>query len=233
MNLIIKSDCDHVAGGASAIVAETVRSNPRAALCLPAGKTPLGMYKELIRLHRSGRLDFSRVQMFHLDEYVGLRPDHPGRFESYFWREFFNHINVRRSNIHFIDENYEKTIRDVGGIDLLILGIGANGHLAFNEPGSAPDSRTRNVQLAASTIERMRQTFKPAELPQEAITIGLATIMEARRILLIACGSEKASVLAEALTGPVRRDIPASILQSHNDVAVIADESAFHLCPPV
>jgi glucosamine-6-phosphate deaminase len=121
----------------------------------------------------------------------------------------------------------------VGGIDLLILGIGANGHLAFNEPGSAPDSRTRNVQLAASTIERMRQTFKPAELPQEAITIGLATIMEARRILLIACGSEKASVLAEALTGPVRRDIPASILQSHNDVAVIADESAFHLCPPV
>jgi glucosamine-6-phosphate deaminase len=187
------------------------------------------MYRELVLLHRSEQLDFSRVRMFHLDEYLGLARDHPGRFESYLWREFFSHINVRHSNIHFIDENYEQLIRDAGGIDLLILGIGANGHLAFNEPGSAPDSRTRIVQLADSTIEGMRHTFKPEELPHEAITMGLATIMEARRILLLASGSAKAAILAKALLAPIHRDTPASILQSRADLTVIADNDAIRL----
>lgn len=229
MNLIVKSDYDQVSAEAARIVAETVRRAPEAALCLPAGRTPLGMYQELVRLHRGERLDFSRIRVFHLDEYLGLGSDHPGRFESYLRREFFNHINVRRSNIHFIDENYEQVIRDGGGIDLLILGIGANGHLAFNEPGSAPDSRTRIVQLAASTIEGIRRTFKPEELPHEAITMGLATIMGARQILLLASGSDKAAILAKALSKPIHRDIPASILQSHPDVTVIVDEDAIRL----
>src|SRR4029453_4346231 len=127
-------------------------------------------------------------------------------------REFFNHINVRRANIYLIDENFESAILAAGRLDLAILGIGVNGPLGFNEPGSALDSRTRIVDLADSTIETMRQTFTPDEMPRQAITIGLGTIMDSRRVLLLASGTNKAAVLARALNGPVSGDIPASVL---------------------
>jgi len=226
VNLIVRSGYDEVSTEAAQIVAETLRALPDASLCLPTGRTPRGMYRDLIRLHRSEQLDFSRVRIFQLDEYAGLEPNHPLSFKSYLSHEFLNHVNVQRANIHFIEDNYEQHIRDAGGIDLLILGIGANGHLGFNEPGSEPDSRTRIVQLADSTISGMRQTFTPEELPHRAITIGLATIMEARRILLLASGTEKTSILSQALTEPVTAAVPATILQSHANVTVIADEDA-------
>jgi glucosamine-6-phosphate deaminase len=226
VNLIVKSSYDELCAGAAQTVAEIVRAAPNARLCLPTGRTPLGMYRELIRLHRTGRLDFSRVRVFQLDEYIGLRPGHPDSFKSYLWREFLNHVNVRRANIHFIENDYEQAIRSAGGIDLLVLGIGINGHLGFNEPGSESDSRTRIVDLADATISGIRRIFAPDELPHQAVTIGLATIMDAKRILLLASGAEKASILARAMTGPVTTAIPASILQSHPRVTVIADNEA-------
>src|SRR5262245_41996221 len=136
MDFIVKPDYEAVSIEAARIVADMVRRIPNARLGLPAGRTPLGMYRHLVQLHRTERLDFSRVRLFHLDEYLGIRSDNPNSFKSYLFREFFNLINVRRANIYLIDENYEQTIREAGGIDLLILGIGANGHLAFSEHGS-------------------------------------------------------------------------------------------------
>jgi glucosamine-6-phosphate deaminase len=229
VKLIVKPDYSQMSLAAAQFVAGAVRDLPNVNLCLPVGKTPKGMYQELIRLHRSERLDFSRVKMFQLDEYVDLRPDHPRRFKSLLWREFFNHINVRRANIYLIDENFESTIHAAGNLDLAVLGIGVNGHLGFNEPGSALDSRTRIVELADSTIETMRQSFTPDEMPRQAITIGLGTIMDSRRVLLLASGTNKAAVLARALNGPVSGDIPASVLQKHPNVTVIADSDALQI----
>jgi glucosamine-6-phosphate deaminase len=229
VKLIVKPDYSQMSLAAAQFVAGAVRDLSNLNLCLPVGKTPKGMYQELIRLHRSERLDFSRVKMFQLDEYVDLRPDHPHRFKSLLWREFFNHINVRRANIYLIDENFESTIRGVGNLDLAVLGIGVNGHLGFNEPGSAFDSRTRIVELADSTIQTMQQSFTPDEMPRRAITIGLGTIMDTRRILLLASGTNKAAVLARALNGPVSVDMPASILQKHPNVTVIADSEALQI----
>ena len=183
MNLILKSSYDELSVSAAHIVGETLRAKPNAKLCLPTGRTPRGMYSELIRLNRRRGIDFSRARIFQLDEYLGLHNSHPASFRSYLWREFLNHVNVRRANINFIEPDYEQVIRAAGGIDLMILGIGVNGHLGFNEPGSSPESRTRAVTLSESTIEGMRHNFTPDELPREAITIGLATIMESREIL--------------------------------------------------
>jgi len=157
---------------------------------------------------------------------VGLRPGHPQSFRAYLWRVFLNYINVRPANVYLPDENYEETIRRSRGIDLLISGIGVNGHIAFNEPGSTLDSRTRIVELADSTIELMKASFSPGELPRQAITMGLATILEARRTLLLASGSSKAQILARVLTGQITTDVPASALRLHSNLTVIADEEA-------
>jgi len=225
VNLIVKSSYDELSAAAARVVAETLRAKPNAKLCLPTGRTPRGMYSELVRSYRRRSIDFSRARIFQLDEYLGLHSSsHPGSFRSYLWREFLNHVNVRRANINFIEPDYEQVIRDSGGIDLMILGIGMNGHLGFNEPGSGPESRTRAVTLAESTIKGMRQNFTPDELPLEGITIGLATIMESREILLLASGAEKTAILAKALTEPVSVAVPASILQGHGNVTVITDQ---------
>jgi glucosamine-6-phosphate deaminase len=230
VRFIVKRDYQELSHEAARLVADAVKTRPQVSLCLPTGSTPRGMYAELVRIHRSMRLDFSRVRMLNLDEYVGLRSDHPSSFRSYLWREFFNHVNVRRANIYMPDDSYEETIRNIGGIDLLISGIGTNGHIAFNEPGADLDSRTRVVTLADSTIESMRSRFVPDELPTQAITIGLGTIMDARRIVLLASGSSKAEILARALDEPVTPDVPASVIQLHPDVTVIADEDAMSQC---
>jgi glucosamine-6-phosphate deaminase len=211
---------------AAAIVEEAIRAKPQLTLCLPTGSTPKGMYRELIRRHREKRLDFSRVNFFHLDEYSGLRPDHPQSFRVYLWREFLNYVNVRRTNVYLPDENYEETIRRAGGIDLLISGIGVNGHIAFNEPGSPLDSRTRIVDLSESTIDAIRSSFSPADLPRQAITMGLGTILDAERIVLLASNSRKASIVARALIGDIGSEVPASIVPLHPHSTIIIDEEA-------
>ena len=226
MRVVITANYDEMSQQAATLVSDAIRSKPQLILGVPAGNTPRGMYRELIRLYREFRLDFSRVSFLQMDEYLGLRQDHPQSFRSFLWRTFFNYVNVRRANIYVPGELYDETIHRLGGMDLLVSGIGVNGHLAFNEPESPFDSKTRLVELAASTVDLMRPNFSEGELPHHGVTMGLATIFEARRILLIASGRSKAEILARALTGNVTPDVPASILQRHSNVTVIADEEA-------
>jgi glucosamine-6-phosphate deaminase len=212
MQVFVTSDYQTLSSDAANIVAEAVRMNPTLTLGLPAGNTPTGMYEEL-----AGKsLDFSAVRTFNLDEYAGLTASDARSFQAYMRRTFFDHINLPNNNIHFPDEDYEETIRAAGGIDLLILGIGLNGHIAFNEPGSAFNSRTRVVDLAPETVAPVRR----------GITMGIATILEARRILLLASGASKKKVLKRALEEPVQESIPASALRLHSDLTVIADAAA-------
>jgi glucosamine-6-phosphate deaminase len=223
MHVIIKPDYREMSIAAARMVSAAIRTKPRLSLCLAAGNTPTGMYRELVRLHRSENLDFSTLSFFYLDDYVGLPVDHPECFRSYLEREFFGPGDVDPENVHVPDTKYEETIRGCGGIDLLICGIGPNGHIAFNEPGSPLDSRTRTVDLAESTIEGLRGKFRPDEVPRRAITMGLATIMESRQILLLANGKGKAGILSLAMNGPVTTDVPASVLQRHPNVTVVTD----------
>jgi glucosamine-6-phosphate deaminase len=162
---------------------------------------------------------------------VGLPADHPESFRAYLWREFLGNVHVNPQNFLLPDLNYEETIRKAGGIDLLLCGIGPNGHLAFNEPGAPANSRTRMVDLAQSTIEGLRETFRNEEPPRQAVTVGLATILDSRRIFLLASGRSKAEILARALHGPVTPEVPASILQLHHDVTVLADQAAIPQAP--
>ena len=223
MRLFVKSDYAEMSAAAARLVLDAIAAKPRA-LCLAAGNTPTGMYRELVRRCESEGFDFSDVTFFYLDDYAGLPAAHPESFRSQLNREFFEPAQVPPANIHAPDARYEETIRNSGGIDLLVCGIGANGHIAFNEPGSPMDSRTRLVDLGESTIERFLGKFRPEELPRQAITMGLATILEARQILLLANGREKAEILSLALNGPVTVNVPASALQLHQNVTVITDQ---------
>jgi glucosamine-6-phosphate deaminase len=217
MQVIVKSNYKEMSVAAARILADEIVANPRLSICLAAGNTPVGMYREL------RGLDFSNATFFYLDEYVELPKNHSERFRALLDREFFGPNNVPAQNIHAPDEGYEETIRSCGGIDWLVCGIGKNGHIAFNEPGSTFDSRTRVVELAESTIEGLRGKFRLDEVPRKAITMGLATIMEARKILLLASGSEKADIMTRALKGPLTADLPASVLQMHSNLTVITD----------
>jgi len=205
-------DYQALSNAAAEFVAEHIREKPDLRLGLAAGNTPLGTYIELVRMHREQRLDMSRIVVFNLDEYADSLT-----FTDFLNKNLLAKINIDPANVHLIrfpeSERYEQEIRAAGGIDLQILGIGRNGHIAFNEPGSRFDSRTRIVTVAA-------------EVPKTAITMGIGTIMESRRILLLASGEAKAGVLAAALEGPVTEELPASVLQRHPDVTVIADEAS-------
>jgi glucosamine-6-phosphate deaminase len=225
MEVIVKPDYLEMSIAAARMIAAEIQARPTLTLCLSAGNTPTGAYRELLRIYQSGGLKLSGVTFFFLDEYDGLAEGHPESFRSYLDREVFKPAHIPVANIHAPDLNYEETIRNAGGIDLLICGIGANGHIAFNEPGSPMDSRTRFVSLADSTMRGLRSKFTPEESPRRAITMGLATILESRKILLLANGKEKASILARAIRGPVTTDVPASVLQSHPNVTVITDQT--------
>ena len=223
MQVIVKPDYIEMSIAAAQTLSDAISANSRMSLCLAAGNTPIGMYREL-----AGR-DFSHATFFYLDDYVGLAAGHTESFRSLLQREFFGPCNVIPGNIHAPDMRYEETIRNCGGIDLLVCGIGKNGHIAFNEPGSPFDSRTRIVDLAESTIAGLRGKFGADEVPRKAITMGLATIMEARQVLLLANGAEKMEILKLALTGPVTTNIPASVLQMHSNITVVTDKEACRL----
>jgi glucosamine-6-phosphate deaminase len=188
-------------------------------------------------MHREEGLDFSRVTTFNLDEYSGLGADHPCSFHTFMHRHLFDHINIDASRIHIPDglaadpvshaQGYEHSIRSAGGIDLQILGIGHNGHIAFNEPGSAADSRTRLVHLTHDTIEKNSRFFDSIDdVPRTALTMGIGTILDAKRILLLAMGPGKAEAVCRAIQGERSVNNPASLLQTHHDVTYILDQSA-------
>jgi len=238
MLLVLKANAEELGREAARMVANAVRRNPALRLGLATGSTMLGMYKELVRLHRQENLDFSRVLTFNLDEYLGLPANHPQSFHFFMQQNLFSHVNVAPANIHIPDgaikgayqeycAAYEASIRSVGGIDLQILGIGRNGHVGFNEPTSSLGSRTRLKVLSKETIEDNRKFFAAhEEIPQCAITMGIGTILEARRILLLASGAPKAAAIAKAIEGPVTASVTASALQLHSDVTFIVDREA-------
>jgi glucosamine-6-phosphate deaminase len=229
MRVLVTADYRTLSNTAAELLAKAVRARPGLTLGLPTGDTPLGMYEELVRTFREEQLDLSHVRTFNLDEYLGL-PDGDHSYRGYMHDHFFSHINILPENTHIPDDNpglYEKAIGEAGGIDLLVVGIGANGHIAFNEPGSSFASRSRIVTLAPETIANARQHFTGAvDVPRTAVTMGIATILEARRIVLLASGASKAGVVARALYGPVSETVPASVLQKHPNVIAILDEAA-------
>lgn len=238
MLLVLKANPEEVGRKAAHLIAGAVRRNPHLKLGLATGKTTVEMYKELARLHQREGLDFSGVVTFNLDEYLGLSADHPQSFRHFMQERFFAHVNIDSHNIHIPDGTirgkyedycraYEQSIRAAGGIELQILGIGRNGHIGFNEPTSSLGSRTRLKVLSKETIDDNRKFFAPGEaVPQCAITMGIGTILEAKRILLLAAGAPKASAIAKAIEGPVTASVTASALQLHPDVTFIVDQEA-------
>jgi glucosamine-6-phosphate deaminase len=235
MKVLIFEAREELGRAAAGLIASAVRENPELVLGLITGETPLECYRELVRMHREEQVDFSQVVTFALDEYLGLSPSHPLTCKSQLMDILLGHLNIRRENLHFLDcnspnperacEKYEEEIREAGGIDLQLLGIGLNGHLGLNEPGSPFDSRTRVVELSEVTKGYLSRYFGQ-EVPQRGMTMGLGTIMEARKILLLAHGSAKAEIVAKALKGPITKEVPASILQRHPACTVMLDKAA-------
>jgi len=237
MLVYIKENYEEMSKEAARIVAELVRSKPSGVLGFATGGTPLELYKELIRMHQHEGLDFSNITTFNLDEYVGLPPEHPQSYHYFMWENLFKHINVDRRFVHFPKgmaqdieahcEWYEKQIEKAGGIDLQILGIGANGHIAFNEPGSSLGSRTRIKTLTGTTREANARFFDdPSQVPKYAITMGVGTIMDAKKLLLLASGESKAEAIAATCEGPITAKCPATIVQMHRHATVIVDQAA-------
>lgn len=231
MEITVENDYATMSGRAADWVAARVRGKPDMTLCLATGKTPLGMYARLGEKCAEGELDFSQTIIFNLDEYLGLPENHPGSCRFYIKENFLDKINARSENVFLISgENYaeyEAEIRRRGGIDLQILGIGRNGHVGFNEPGSAADSRTRVVKIAETTIKDNAYGFGGEDkVPKRAVTLGIGTILEAREILLLASGAAKAEATAGALRGPVSPALPASLLQKHPNLIAVLDEAA-------
>ncbi|CAM5783717.1 glucosamine-6-phosphate deaminase [Brevibacillus borstelensis] len=233
----IVENYEELSAEAARLVAMQVKKKPDSVLGLATGSTPVGMYKELARMYRVENLDFSRITTFNLDEYVGLSVDHPQSYHVFMQEHFFRHVNLLPEHTHIPSGDasdlatectrYEQAIKAAGGIDVQILGIGGNGHIGFNEPGSAADSRTRVVQLAQRTIEDNARFFSSIEeVPTAAVSMGIQTILEARKIVLLASGESKAEAVHRMLEGEPTAEVPASLLQQHPDVVVIMDRSA-------
>jgi glucosamine-6-phosphate deaminase len=215
-------------------------AKPDSVLGLATGSTPEETYRRLIRYHSEESLDFSRVVTFNLDEYLGLEPEHEQSYHYFMWDRLFRHLNIRKENTHVpsgVSDDphaycawYEAQIKRAGGIDLQLLGIGSDGHIAFNEPGSSLTSRTRVKTLTQKTIRDNAELFfgKGQEdlVPRFAITMGVGTILEARKLLLIAYGARKAQIVKAFIEGPVTSMVTASALQLHQDATVVLDEEA-------
>lgn len=235
MRIVIAKDYDEMSKRAANIVAGQIFVKPNSVLGLATGSTPLMMYRELIQAQKREGLDFSEITTFNLDEYIGLSPDNENSYHYYMHSNFFDHINIRKENIFIPDgmasdiekecREYEEKIRRKGGIDLQVLGIGNNGHIGFNEPDIKFEARTHKVKLDEETIHANARFFEDInDVPRYAISMGIKTIMHARKILLLASGAGKAEALGKALYGGITPEVPASILQLHPDTIVIVDE---------
>lgn len=239
MEIIIQPDRESASLLTAAKIARLVREKPQAVLGLSTGGSPLRVYQELVRLHREGRADFAHVTTFNLDEYLGLPGAHPASYRHFMQEHLFQHIDIAPGNTHIPDgltpgeevpeacRQYEETIRRAGGIDLQLLGIGVDGHIGFNEPSSSLASRTRIKSLTEQTLQDNLRFFQPGEhVPRHVITMGVGTIMEAREIVLLAFGANKAEAVAATVEGPITASVPASILQMHPAAKIILDEEA-------
>jgi glucosamine-6-phosphate deaminase len=237
MEIIIQADGEEASETAARIIARTVREKPHAVLGLATGKTPLRLYRNLVRMHREEGLDFSGVTCFNLDEYVGIPPAHPSSFHSYMWAHLFSLLNVAKERINIPDgltadipaacRKYEQAVRSAGGIDIQVLGIGTNGHIGFNEPSSSLSSRTRIKTLTEETRRDVASGFGgEGSVPTHVLTMGLGTIMDSRMCLLLAFGRKKARAVAQTVEGPVTAMVPGSVLQMHPRAILVIDRDA-------
>ncbi|MCQ2237626.1 MAG: glucosamine-6-phosphate deaminase [Bacteroidaceae bacterium] len=243
MRLIIEPDYLSLSRWAANYVAAKINAaNPTPEkpfkLGCPTGSSPLGLYKGLIELYKKGQVSFENVITFNMDEYVGLPEDHPESYHSFMWKNFFSHINIKKENVHILNGNaedlrkecaeYEKAIQEAGGIDLFMGGIGPDGHIAFNEPGSSLTSRTRIKDLTSDTIIANSRFFNyDLDLvPRTALTVGVGTVMDAKEVLIVCNGHNKARALQAAIEGGVSQMWTISALQMHQHAIIVCDETA-------
>lgn len=237
MRVIIVKNYDEMSSAAASIIAGEINRKPRFILGLDVSDTLIGTYRELGNLTKRGKLDFSRVTTFNLDEYLGVPPTHTHSCRHFMNINFFKNVNLDGRNINIPNGltrdpqlmcgEYEKLLKEVAGIDLQLLGIGRDGHIGFNEPGSSLTSRTRIKTLTEETVKEISKSFRKGEtVPKFAITMGVGTIMEAKKCILLASGKRKADVLVKAIEGPITSTLPASILQLHPNMIIIADKEA-------
>lgn len=237
MRVIIRRDAQAACVTAARMIATVVRHKPNAVLGLATGGTPVACYAELIRMVREQALDLAGVTTFNLDEYVGLPITHPQSFHAFMHHQFFDHVNIDPSRIHLPDgmapdmatacQAYEDKIAATGGIDIQLLGIGSDGHIAFNEPGSSLASRTRIKTLTRETIRDNARFFgSEAAVPRTSVTMGVGSIMDSRKCVLLVTGEKKAAAVRSAIEGPVTSQVTASALQFHRHAIAVIDEAA-------
>lgn len=234
--LTIVADPDAAARQAADVIGNLIKHHPNACLILPTGRTPVGLYHELVVRYQAGCLDFSAIRTFNLDEWVGIPPSSPSSYGYFMDQHLFRKVNLRPENCHVPNglaadlelecAAYEDQIQAAGGVDLALLGIGQNGHIGFNEPGTPVHTCTHVATVAPLTKSTNAYTFGESPVPDQALTIGIATILASRAIVLLATGADKAEILGRALQGPVSPEVPASILQQHPNVLVISDVAA-------
>ena len=237
MQIYRAKDYEDMSKKAANIIASQVVLKPDCVLGLATGSTPIGAYKNLVEKYEQGDLDFSQVTTVNLDEYKGLPRENDQSYYYFMHDNLFDHVNVKPENTHLPDgtkedaneecARYEELIRSLGGQDLQLLGLGHNGHIGFNEPDTVFEKTTHCVDLQESTIEANKRFFASADdVPKQAYTMGIGTIMQAKKILVVVSGEDKADTVAKAFFGPVTPEVPASILQFHKDVILVADEAA-------
>ena len=239
MNVIICKNKQEVAKEAYKIVKDRINNCRAKVLGLPTGTTPEGLYAEMVKGYKKGEIDFSDVHTFNLDEYIGLQKDHPQSYRNFMDTRLFNHINIKKENIDFLDgltddidrecERYEAAMEALGGIKLQIVGVGRDGHIGFNEPGTSLTSRTHMITLAQSTITDNANLFfggDESQVPRWALSMGVGTVLDTQEVLMIAFGANKADAIKGMLEGPITTMNTSSALQLHPNVTVIIDEAA-------
>lgn len=242
MKFYEEKDYNALSRRAANIIAAQIITKPDCVLGLATGSSPIGTYQKLIEKYENGDLDFSQVKTANLDEYKGLSRTDEQSYYYFMHKNLFDHVNIDPSNTHIPDgtcedsemecSHYENLLSSLGGVDLQLLGIGHNGHIGFNEPDSVFPKATHCVDLQESTIEANKRFFSSAaDVPRQAYTMGIGTIMRAKKILLIVNGEDKAETVAKAFFGPVTPEVPASILQFHPDVIIVGDPAAFSRIP--
>ena len=242
MRIYKAKDYEEMSRKAAGIVSAQIIMKPDCVLGLATGSTPVGLYKQLIEWYRNGDLDFSGVRTVNLDEYKGISRENDQSYYYFMHQNLFDHVNIPAGNTHLPDgmepdsekecRRYEELIQSMGSVDLQLLGIGHNGHIGFNEPADAFDKLVHCVNLTQSTIEANKRFFASAEeVPRQAYTMGIQTIMRSKKILIIANGEGKADIVRDAFFGPSTPRVPASVLQLHNDVTLVADEAALSKIP--
>ncbi len=242
MRIIVAKDYKDMSRKAANIISAQIITKPNCVLGLATGSSPIGTYDQLVEWYEKGDLDFSQVSSVNLDEYRGLNHDHDQSYYYFMHEHLFDRVNINPANTNVPDgtepdaekecRRYEELIASYGGVDLQLLGLGHNGHIGFNEPAPAFDKETHCVDLTESTIEANKRFFASADdVPRQAYTMGIGTIMKAKKILVVVSGEDKAEIVAKAFCGDVTPEVPASILQFHPDVTVVVDEAAASKLP--